>query len=122
MGQCIHALLQVSLSCCAVKVGTCRALDSKHQSSSFRAVGLDARYVMDWTDHVWTECWSETQQRWLHCDPCEDVLDEPLLYDRGWGKKLTYVVAFHHEIGPTDVTRCASSRLPRLDWRYILGR
>lgn len=28
-----------------------------------RAVGLDARLVMDWTDHVWTEIYSEEKGR-----------------------------------------------------------
>ncbi|CAI5509864.1 unnamed protein product [Closterium sp. Naga37s-1] len=36
-----------------------------------RALGYDARQAVDWTDHVWTECYSHAKQR--------------------WGKKLTYV-------------------------------
>jgi peptide-N4-(N-acetyl-beta-glucosaminyl)asparagine amidase len=48
--------------------------------------------------------WSRKEQRWLHADSCENVLDEPLLYERGWGKKLNYVVAVG--VGSVaDVTR-----------------
>lgn len=52
------------------------------------------RFVIDWSDHVWTEVYSEQQKRWMHCDSCENACDTPLMYEAGWGKKLNYVIAF----------------------------
>lgn len=54
--------------------------------------------------------------RWVHFDPCEAIADEPLLYEAGWGKKLTYLVAFHR-FGVADVTR----RYTR-DWQGLIKR
>eukprot|EP00929_Paragymnodinium_shiwhaense_P052380 TRINITY_DN26243_c0_g1_i1.p1 TRINITY_DN26243_c0_g1~~TRINITY_DN26243_c0_g1_i1.p1 ORF type:complete len:677 (+),score=184.97 TRINITY_DN26243_c0_g1_i1:223-2253(+) len=69
-----------------------------------RALGYEARHVHDWTDHVWTEIWSDSLKRWLHADSCEAALDAPLIYEQGWGKKLTYVLAFGRD-NVCDVTK-----------------
>lgn len=78
------------------------------------ALGYQARLVVDWTDHVWTEVWYN--DKWHHCDPCEACLDAPLTYEVGWGKKLTYIVAFGQQ-EVVDVT----ARYTR-DWASVLAR
>ena len=57
------------------------------------ALGLDVRLVDDMNDHIWVEFWSEEKQRYVHVDPCENIVDKPLTYESGWKKKETWVIA-----------------------------
>ncbi|KAL1410384.1 Peptide-N(4)-(N-acetyl-beta-glucosaminyl)asparagine amidase [Vanrija albida] len=70
----------------------------------FLALGLEARYVWNSEDHVWTEYWSPELGHWVHVDSCEAETSKPLLYDRGWGKKQAYCFAVGAS-GAEDVTR-----------------
>ncbi|CAI5472421.1 unnamed protein product [Closterium sp. Yama58-4] len=81
-----------------------------------RALGYDARQAVDWTDHVWTECYSYAKQRWMHLDPCEAAFDTPLLYEKGWGKKLTYVFGVGRD-GVADVVRRYTQKWSELQHR-----
>ena len=81
-----------------------------------RALGYTARWVQDFTDHVWAEYYSESARRWIHLDPCECAYDNPKMYEAGWGKKLTYVVAHSNE-EVLDVTRRYTDK-----WEEVLQR
>ena len=99
------------------------------------SLGYTSRWVVDWADHVWIEvrvCISFLSvaplssspvfvprvlramqvlvgDRWVHVDPCEAAVDEPLLYE-SWGKNQTYILAFSRN-GITDVTAKYTSNM-----------
>ncbi|CAN8255632.1 unnamed protein product [Cochlearia groenlandica] len=81
-----------------------------------RSFGYNSRLILDFTDHVWTECFSESLRRWVHLDPCEGVFDKPMLYEKGWGKKLDYVIAISKD-GVCDVTKRYTKK-----WHEVLSR
>lgn len=81
-----------------------------------RAFGYDSRLILDFTDHVWTECFSPCLGRWMHLDPCEGIYDNPLLYEKGWNKKLSYVFALSRN-GVYDVTKRYTRK-----WDEVLSR
>ncbi|KAI0221263.1 Peptide-N(4)-(N-acetyl-beta- glucosaminyl)asparagine amidase [Massospora cicadina] len=69
-----------------------------------RSLGYDVRQVTDFEDHVWGEVYLPELKRWVHADPSEGVLDEPLTYTLGWGKRAAIVLAFSAQFGACDVT------------------
>lgn len=77
-------------------MGQCEEF-SRAAHALLASLGYDARYVLDFTDHVWIEVRLPTGSKdgkWLHADPSEGILDQPLMYEKGWGKKLTMIFAF----------------------------
>eukprot|EP01132_Coremiostelium_polycephalum_P000527 gene527-665_t len=78
-----------------------------------RALGYKTRYIFDITDHVWTEIYDEKSKRWIHCDCCEAAYDTPLIYETGWGKKLSYILAFETE-GVFDVSQRYTLKMEEL--------
>ncbi|KAF8017974.1 hypothetical protein BT93_H3006 [Corymbia citriodora subsp. variegata] len=81
-----------------------------------RAFGYETRLVLDFIDHVWTECFSVHLGRWMHLDPCEGVYDKPLLYEKGWNKKLNYAFGIAKD-GICDVTKRYTKK-----WHEVLTR
>jgi len=60
------------------------------------AHGYRARLILDMSDHVWTEVWDNRRKRWIHVDPSEKKIDDPLMYERDWKKDLRAIYAFEN--------------------------
>jgi hypothetical protein len=95
-----------------------------------RALGYKRiRWVVDWADHVWVEAFlgddiigvvrsnndsisdkgnekKKKRGRWVHLDPCEAAIDNPLMYS-SWGKNQTYLVAFYDPLLSSATTSSA---------------
>jgi hypothetical protein len=97
----------------------------------------EIRWVVNWSDHVWVEVYlgvnsynadsqlvldDNDEGQWVHLDPCEAAVDNPLLYEE-WGKHQTYIVAYHDPFyfGNWRGIRCDSDELIE-DEREIPGR
>lgn len=76
-------------------MGQCEEF-SRAAHALLSSLGFETRYVLDFTDHVWVEVRMPRGENgvWLHADPSEGVIDEPLMYEKGWNKKLTMIFAF----------------------------
>lgn len=68
-----------------------------------RACQIPSRQVYNQEDHVWNEYWSSSARRWIHLDSCEGAFDNPLMYELGWGRKMSYGIAFGKD-GIEDVS------------------
>jgi hypothetical protein len=83
--------------------------------------------VLDLTDHVWVEVKlndsvltseaedneeDKSNESYFHVDICEGAINNPLMYERDWGKKLTRIFAFG--LGPPSSSSGVMSLLTPL--------
>jgi hypothetical protein len=55
---------------------------------------------------------------WIHVDPCEAAVDEPLLY-QGWGKNQTFIFSFERRVeGEQDGDKAVNVEVEDVTWRY----
>lgn len=100
---------------CDTKTGRCGEWANLF-GAILRCFKYDARFVDNFEDHVWNEYYSESLKRWVHVDSCENAWDTPLLYEQGWGRNMTFILA-HSIHGVYEVTR----RYVK-DWDLISSR
>jgi len=67
------------------------------------ACGYRARLVANiYEDHVWTEVFLNGS--WVHVDPTEKIVNDPLMYQRDWNKEVKLICAFEGSL-VLDVTQ-----------------
>jgi len=64
------------------------------------------------TDHIWNEFWHE---RWIQWEPVNNSMDEPLVYEDGWGKVFGTVYEIRSEGQIRSVTDRYSSGTATID-------
>lgn len=70
-----------------------------------RSLGYETRLIWLFRDdHIWVEVFDPPTNRFVHCDPCEGLVDKPLVYEQGWHKHIKRVFAAS-VIGCYDVTQ-----------------
>eukprot|EP00889_Picochlorum_renovo_P001310 jgi/Picre1/28340/NNA_003746.t1 len=88
------------------------SVEEQHDGGASRtelATGYKVRLVVDFKDHVWNEVLLQEEGVWVHVDPCEGIVDKPLLYEEGWGKKVDLCVGVDLDT-VADVTRRSAGR------------
>ena len=79
-----------------------------------KSFGLEARYVINFEDHVWNEYYSPYLKRWVHLDSCEQAFDEPHIYSINWNKKMSYCIAYgRYEVVDVSKKYIVQNQLPR---------
>ena len=74
-----------------------------------RAAGYETRFISDWTDHVWTEYWSDALGRWVHADSCEASRHAHCSLDMHlWLEFLACLLAIEHVIFMIAVHFCST--------------
>jgi len=53
-------------------------------------------------DHIWVEVWADN--RWIHVDPTEEIIDNPKMYAVDWNKEINNVVAITKDSSGKMVT------------------
>jgi peptide-N4-(N-acetyl-beta-glucosaminyl)asparagine amidase len=100
---------------CETKTGRCGEWANLF-GCILRSFDYDVRFIDNFEDHVWNEYWSDSLNQWIHVDSCENAWNTPLIYEQGWGRNLTFIIAYSIT-GVYDVTR----RYVK-DWKVIADR